>query len=89
MTKAKKLSYKQIFRYWVEVHELATGSVRKLPLTQWKVICLKRGKKDEPPLPDREVLKLEDEGDNWESESFDEFRARLRQKYPDSAFERT
>jgi hypothetical protein len=30
---AKQLSDKQIFRYWVEVRELATGSVRKLPLS--------------------------------------------------------
>jgi hypothetical protein len=86
---AKKLRDKQIFRYWVEVRELATGSVRKLPLTAWKLICLKRGKKDEPLLPDREVLKLQDEEETWEAETFDEVRARLREKYPDATFERT
>ena len=89
MKNAKKLSKEKIFRYWVEVGEIATGSVRKLPLTAWKVICLKRGNKNEPSLPDREVLKLQDDDETWESESFDELRARLRDKYPDAAFERT
>jgi hypothetical protein len=86
---AKQLSDKQIFRYWVEVRELATGSVRKLPLTAVKVICLKRGKKNEPPVPDRELLQLKDGEERWEAETFDELRARLRDKYPDAAFERT
>jgi hypothetical protein len=89
VTQVKKLSEKQIFRYWVEVRDLKSGSVRKLPLTTWKVICLKRGKKNEPALPDRELLRLEDDEETWESESFDELRTRLRDRYPDAAFERT
>jgi hypothetical protein len=83
------LSDKEIFRYWVEVRELATGSVRKLPLTSVRLICLKRGKKNEPPLPDRELLQLQDGEERWEADTFDELKARLRNKYPDSAFERT
>jgi hypothetical protein len=86
--KAKRLSNEQIFRYWVEVRVLSTGSVRELPLTASKVVCLKRGKKNEPPLPDREVLKLQDGENSWEAETFEELRTRLRDKYPDAAFER-
>jgi hypothetical protein len=33
VTKAKKLSDKEIRRYWVEVRDIATGAVRQLPLT--------------------------------------------------------
>jgi hypothetical protein len=86
---AKAVSDKGIFRYWVEVRELASGSVRKLPLTAVRVICLKRGKKNEPLLPDRELLRVQDEGETWEASNFDELKCRLRDKYPDAAFERT
>ena len=89
MTQAKRSSDKRIFRYWVEVRDLKSGLVRQLPLTAWKLVCLKRGKKNEPPLPDREVLKLQDDEETGEASDFDELRARLRDKYPDAAFERT
>jgi hypothetical protein len=87
--KTRRLGDERIFRYWVEVRDLASGSVRKLPLTAWRLVCLKRGKKNEPPLPDREVLKLQVDEETWEAESFEELRTRLRDKYPDAAFERT
>jgi hypothetical protein len=89
ITQAERLSDRQIFRYWVEVREIATGTVRKLPLTAWRLVCLKRGKKNEPLLPDREVLKLQDGEERWEAETFEELRTRLREKYPDAAFECT
>jgi hypothetical protein len=89
VTQAKKLSDKQILRYWVEVRDLASGSVGKLPLTAVRLVCLKTGKKNEPPLPDREVLRLQDDKETWETSDFDELRTRLRDKYPDAAFERT
>ena len=89
MTQAKRLSDKQIFRYWVEVRDPASGSVRKLPLTAVRLVCLKRGKKNEPPLPDKELLRLQDDEETWEADTFDELRIRLRDKYPDAAFERT
>lgn len=89
MERAKRLNNERIFRYWVEVRELATGSVRKLPLTAVRLVCLKRGKKNGPPLPDRELLQLNDDAETWEAETLDELRARLRDKYPDAAFERT
>ena len=63
--------------------------MRKLPLTAAKVICLKRGKKNEPPLPDKALLRLQDDKETWEVETFDELRSRLREKYPDAAFDRT
>lgn len=89
MTQAKRLSDKRILRYWVEVRELASGSVRKLPLTAVRLVCLKREKKNEPLLPDREVLRLQDDEKTWEAETFDELKIRLRDKYPDAAFART
>jgi hypothetical protein len=79
----------QIFRYWVEIRELASGSVRTLPLNGVRKICLKRGKKDEPPIPDEEVLQLQDGAERWEAKTLDELRVRLRDKYPDAGFERT
>jgi hypothetical protein len=86
---AKRLSDKQIYRYWVEVRELASGSVHKLPLTAVKMICLKTGKKNEPLPPPRKLLQLKDGEETWEVETFEELRTRLRDKYPDAAFERT
>ena len=89
MKQAKRLSDRQIFRYWVELRDLKSRSVRKLPLTAVKVICLKTGKKNEPLPPDKELLRLQDGEETWEASDFDELRTRLREKYPDGAFERT
>jgi hypothetical protein len=52
-------------------------------------VCLKTAKKNEPRPPDRELLRLQDDTETWEVETFDELRTRLRDKYPDAAFERT
>jgi hypothetical protein len=40
-------------------------------------------------LPDRELLRLQDDAETWEASDFDELRTRLREKYPNAAFERT
>jgi hypothetical protein len=80
---------KEIFRYWVEIRELASGTVRTLPLTGVRKICLKRGKKNELPTPDEDVLQLQDGAESWEAKDLDELRMRLREKYPNAAFERT
>jgi len=80
---------KQILRYWVEIRELASGSVRTLPLTAVVRICLAKRKKNEAPIPNEELLHLKDEAETWEAKSLDELRARLRDKYSDEAFERT
>jgi hypothetical protein len=89
VTQAKRLSDEEIFRYWVEVRDLASGSVRRFPLTAVRLVCLKTGKKNEPGPPDRDVLRLRDDEETWEAETFDELRTRLRNKYPDAAYERT
>lgn len=89
MTQAKDSSDKRIFRYWVEVRDLKSGSVHKLPLTAVRLVCLKRGKTHEPLLPDRELLRLQDGDESWEASDFEELRTRLRDQYPDAAFERT
>lgn len=89
MVRTQGLSNEKILRHWVEVREIASGSVRKLPLTAVRLVCLKRGKKNEPPLPDREVLRLQDDAETLEAETFDDLRTRLRDRYPDAAFERT
>ena len=89
MARPQRLSHEKILRYWVEVRELATGSVRTLPLTAVRLVCLKRGKKNDPPPPDREFLRLKDDAETWEAETFEELRTRLRDKYPDERFERT
>jgi hypothetical protein len=79
----------QIFRYWVEIRELATGSIRTHPLTGVVKICLAKRKKNEPPIPNEELLQLNDGVETWEAKNLDELAARLREKYPDAAFERT
>jgi hypothetical protein len=79
----------RVFRYWVEIRELATGSVRTLPLTAVMRICLVRGKKNEPPPPDRELLELTDGEATLEANDLDDLRTQLREKYPDAVFERT
>ena len=89
MKQAKSLSDKRILRYWVEIRDLKSGSVRKLPLTAVRLVCLKGGKKNKPLPPDREVLRLHDDEETWELETFEEPKIRLRDKYPDTAFART
>jgi hypothetical protein len=89
VTQTKRFSDKRILRYWVEIRELAGGSVRKLPLTALRLVCLQRGKKNEPLLPDREELRLQDDEETWEASDLDELKVRLRDKYPDTAYERT
>lgn len=80
---------KHIFRYWVEIRELATGTVRKLPLTTMRAVCLKRYKKNETPVPDREFLQIKDDAHTIEADTFAELRVQLREKYPDALYERT
>jgi hypothetical protein len=78
---------KQIFRCWVEILELQTGSKRELPLTGVRKIHIPR-KKSDPGLPDEDVLELEDGEAKIEAKDLDDLAAKLREKYPDEAFER-
>jgi hypothetical protein len=84
----RKNAERQVFRYWVEIREVATGSVRKLPLRAVTLIPLV-SKKNEPPLPNKELLQLQDGADKLEAKDLDDLRALLREKYPDAAYERT
>jgi hypothetical protein len=79
---------KQIFRHWVEVRELKTGSVRQLPLTTVVSISL-APKRLEPQCPRKEVLQLTDGSATIEAKDLDDLAAQLRQKYPDQAYVRT
>jgi hypothetical protein len=79
----------QVFRYWVELRELASGTVRKLSLTAVTKISLARQKKNESPPLRQTVLRLHDGAESLEASNLDELAVRLRDKYPDRAFERT
>jgi hypothetical protein len=83
------MNEKQIFRYWVEIRELASGSVRTLPLTAVVKICLARPKQNEAPIPNEQLLHLKDGTETLEAKSFDGLRARLRNKYPDEEMKRS
>jgi hypothetical protein len=78
---------KQIFRYWVEVRELRTGSVRELPLIGVRKIYIPRNKND-AGIPDEDVLELKDGSETREAKNLDDLAAQLRQRYPDEAYER-
>ena len=78
----------EIFRYWVEVRDSTNGAVRSLPLTAVARIHIPR-KKNEPQRPREEILRLQDGSAILEAISLDDLAAQLRQKYPDSGYERT
>ena len=81
---AKKTEPEQIFKYWVEIRDLNDNTVRTLPLTgRIKVALI------EPTPPSKRVLWLENDSGNLEANDFEELRAKLREKYPDDAYERT
>lgn len=78
----------QIFQYWVEIRELAGGSVRSLPLTAVAKVHLPR-KRNEAQRPTEEVLQLNDSSAILEARSLDDLAAQLRERYPDGKYERT
>jgi len=78
---------KPIFRYWVEVLELKTGSMATLPLTQITKIHIPR-KKSDPQRPNDEILQLEDGSVKLEAKTLDDLAAQLRQRYSDGEYER-
>jgi hypothetical protein len=78
----------QIFRYWVEVRDLTNGSVLSLPLSAVARIHIPR-KKNEAQKPREEILRLQDGSAILEAISLDDLAAQLRQRYPDSGYERT
>ena len=80
--------HEQIFRYRVEVRDLSNGSVLNLPLSAVARIHIPR-KKHEAQKPKEEILRLQDGSAILEAISLDDLAAQLRQKYPDSGYERT
>ena len=78
----------EIFRYWVEVRDLTNGSVLSLPLSAVARIHIPR-KKNDAQRPKEEILRLQDGPAILEAISLDDLAAQLRQKYPDSGYERT
>ena len=78
----------QIFRYWVEVRDLTNGSVSNLPLSAFARIHIPK-KRNEAQKPREEILRLQDGSAILEAISLDDLAAQLRQKYPDSGYERT
>lgn len=54
-----------------------------LSIRRWKNSCSAH------PVPDREVLRLQDDAEIWEAETSDELTTRLCNKYPDRPFART
>ena len=77
----------QIYRYRVEIRDLRDGSVRTLPLQAMKIIQL-GGKRSDPPPPDEQILRLQDDSTVIEAKDLDELAAVLRQRYPDETHER-
>jgi hypothetical protein len=78
---------KQLFRCWVEVRELKTGSVREFPLNGVRKINIPRRKSD-PGRPNEELLQLKDGSKTLDAKNLDDLAAQLRRRYPDDAYER-
>lgn len=78
----------EIFRYWVEVRDLQSGSTRSLPLGAVARIHIPSRKK-ETPKPREEVLQLKDGSGLIEAKSLDDLAGQLRERYPDDLYERT
>jgi hypothetical protein len=78
----------QIFRYWVEVRDLTSGSVNNLPLSAFARIHIPR-KRKEAQKPREEILRVQDGSAILEAISLDDLATQLCQKYPDSRYERT
>jgi hypothetical protein len=76
-----------IYRYWVELRDLHTGTTRNLPLRLMHRVCLKAGK-GEPLPPDEQFLQLIDDSAVVEARDLEDLKTQLRQKYPDEAYER-
>jgi hypothetical protein len=75
------------YRYWVGLHNLHDGSVRNLPLTALRLVHL-GGKRGEPPQPDEQLLRLQDDATVLEANDIEALAAQLRSRYPDATHER-
>jgi hypothetical protein len=78
---------KWLFCCWIEILELKTGVKRELPLKGIRKIHIPR-KKNDPQLPDEDVLQLEDGDTKFDAKDLEDLAAQLRARYPDEAYER-
>jgi hypothetical protein len=78
---------KQKFRYWVEVREVASGTVSSLPLSAVAKIHIPR--KSEFQRPTEEIVQLTDGADILRATNLDGLAAQIRERYPDGKYERT
>ena len=77
----------RVYRYEVEILEIASGTSRRVPLQAFRLIPIPRRKGEEVPAS-REVLRFTDGDFAIEADTFEEFRKRLREQYPDELYER-
>jgi len=75
------------YRYWVEIRDLRDGSVRTLPLHALRLVHLSR-KRGEPPQPDEQLLRLQDDSTVIEAKNLRTLAKQLRNRYPDETHER-
>ena len=75
------------YRYRVELRDLRDGSVRNLPLHAQRLVHLSR-KRGEPPHPDEQLLRLQDDNTVIEAQGRDALATQLRSRYPDETHER-
>jgi hypothetical protein len=78
---------RRAYRYTIEIRALADGSSRLLPPEVISVIAL-TAKGTATEKPSRQLLRLKDGEEILEAADLDELRIRLRDKYPDSDYER-
>jgi len=71
----------------VEIRDLHDGSVRTLTLQAMRLVHL-GGKRGDPPPPDGQVLRLQDDATVIEASDIEDMRTQLRSKYPDETHER-
>jgi hypothetical protein len=78
----------EIYRYWVELRDVQSGSICKLSLRSVVRVRIPR-KKNEPPTPREEILQLQDDAGPIEAKSLDQLATQLRERYPDECYVRT
>jgi hypothetical protein len=72
----------------VELRDIQSEAIRNLPLGAIARIHIPR-KRNEAQKPREEILQLHDDSVIIEATNLDDLAARLREKYPDEAYERT
>ena len=88
MTSAREAPERQrVYRYTVEILDVANGEKRLLPLKGERCIPLIKDDEEAKRLT-KEILIVQDGEEEIRAETFDEVRQILRDRYPDGRFER-